>query len=401
MILGFICILFFSTNVFAELSTTVKEDNSGLHLGRFYLSPSLRLSAGVNSNPLFSNVAAETDEVFYINPGINLTANRQHLFFQTGYNFNHIQFLENDIQNSDNHHANIDILYRSNRWNFEVRDQYSLTSDPADDEILERLDRIDNEASGIVNYMSPSKDLETQLKYTNRLLEFDGALQSLNNFQNLVMLQSIINISSFFHFLPKTTFNTSAEYAFIDFPNSLVGERSEGTSLRLNVGLNGRVTSKFSTLLEAGYSHFDFDVGPGNDGFTGRVELNYNWRRLNLLLGYSRGAEKSYFTNFYDINSFNIQASWRSPTQRWEVSEKVSLDYLDYSGPSIVAVNTTRNDQIVRNAFKLVYKLRPKLHLFGEYNFSQRSSNAFNSLTNSSTADFEQHIGIVGIFVYY
>lgn len=374
---------------------------TGMHLGRLQITPSLRLTGGINSNPLFSDLNPESDFVFTVNPGIQLGTNRPRWNIGAGYNFNHIQYLETDVQDSDNHHADLNLLYRSYRWSAEASDKFDITNDAANSELLTQVGRTENRARFTLSYFAPSKDTEFRIGYSNHLTVFGEDLQGLNAFENLVMVTSLINVSSLIHFLPKTVFSFSAEYSMIDFPNTTVTQRTEGRGYNLIAGLNGKVTSKFSTLLEVAYNHLEFDVGPGTDNIAANLQFEYRWQRMNAKLGFLRGSQESFFTNYYDITSGLFELGWRSPNERWTLNNRVSYDVLDYSGPNVLFNGVNRSDELWRDQFKISFKLRKHTELFSEYTFIQRDSNAVDPITGSNSADFDQHIGLLGIFIYY
>jgi len=135
----------------------------GIMLGRFRLLPSLRFAGGYNSNVLYSNNNATGDTTWRITPEIRLKTNQVHWELDTGYHYSRQQYLETDIQNVDEHAADATFLLKSRRWSLKLEDLFLITKDPADAEILERIDRRQNRASAVYSIFSPGKDLEVML----------------------------------------------------------------------------------------------------------------------------------------------------------------------------------------------------------------------------------------------
>src|SRR5580765_993771 len=167
------------------------QKETGIRLGRAKLHGVLGISNAYDSNVFFTDTDPSSDYVMKVVPGADLVLNTSRFYLQTGYRFTFRNNLENDVQDNQEHRANLDTSYRLSRaFIVSLRDHYEKTSDPAGIDLLERIGRWTNNMETGVKYITPGEDLEVGIYYTNTYQQYDSNPNLLNYLNNKVSVIS-------------------------------------------------------------------------------------------------------------------------------------------------------------------------------------------------------------------
>ncbi|MCB0308090.1 MAG: outer membrane beta-barrel protein [Bdellovibrionales bacterium] len=378
---------------------------TGFRLGKWRLHAALSYLNGYDSNVLFDNQSPEKDLFIEVTPGADLIFQGVRTNFLAGYRFKRLDYLEQSVQDYNAHNAFFRGGYRFFRgFSLGVEEFYERSSDPADDEIPERVGRTMNRASIEVVHQTPAKDLETKLKYANIYQKFDAALASLSYYNNKVFVTSRLNLLSRFRFLPKSTLIFNGEYGFTDFNNNYgpgQPQNYDSQGWSAVVGLSSQITRKINLLGQVGGSMLYFDQGPGTAAVIGLGSFSYTpSQKFSLIASYQRKVEESSFTNYFSQHAFELQVKSQL-TRRLHATAHSKFSFIDFSGPNVVPIGVERSDSLYQAGISVIYLLRPWVKPKVIYNYSFRDSNSTNFLLNSQSADFSKHIVALGIDLYY
>lgn len=384
-------------------ATFFRHRQTGFRFGKWSLHPALNFMLGYDSNVLFLNVNPQSD-LYYeaaVGPDIVLEGVKTKLIL--GYRFKRVDFFELNVQDYNAHNVFFNGAYAfSRRFSIQLQDTYEQTSDPADEEIPERIERTSNNASVELLHQTPGNDLQTGLKYSNIYQKYDTELAGLSFYSNKVFVTSKINISSKFRFLPKSVLILGAEYGTTDFNDTGASpENSDSQGWSLTTGLNSQFSRKIDLLLQFGVAALYFDQGPDTTSAIWSLNAGYRFSpRTNVTLGYQRKLERSQFTNYFNEDAINFQFRVK-PTEKLDIGIEQKASFIAFSGPNVVPSGEEREDEIYQTSFKITYELKPWLKPKASYNYILRNSNSTSFFVNSQPADFDKHVVNAGVDLYY
>ena len=124
------------------------QRQTGIRMGKWMLHPNLSFYETYDTNLLFSDVAPRDDFGFVLTPGVDLILRSVRTEFLLGYRFKWVDQRTLNVQDYKAHSAFTRLSYQfSRRFAFRAAESFEKTSDPADIEIPERIERLTNEAS--------------------------------------------------------------------------------------------------------------------------------------------------------------------------------------------------------------------------------------------------------------
>lgn len=379
------------------------QRQTGIRMGKWMLHPNLSFYETYDTNLLFSDVAPRDDFGFVLTPGVDLILRSVRTEFLLGYRFKWVDQRTLNVQDYKAHSAFTRLSYQfSRRFAFRAAESFEKTSDPADIEIPERIERLTNEASAEVVHRTPAEDLETALRYTHMYQRYDFSGAEVASLSSNVAVTSRVNLASRFRFLPKSTLLLNGEYGVTDFGGQgTAGFLSDSQGTSISAGLSSQFSRKIGASMQGGYSWLFFDSGADTSAFVGSVSANYHpGERFTIEAGYRKRLEQSSFTNYYEERTVNLDATARI-ARKVDAGVRSKYSFVDFSGPSLLVDNERRKDKLFQTDVTLDYRfkewIRPRL----QYTFSVRDSNASNPLFNSQSADFSRHRISLGVEVYY
>ena len=376
----------------------VNTNTKGFKLGPTRLSPNLRLSSGLDTNPTFVSEGSSLEQIIIISPGASLSAKGNRFSVDLGYNFFYQKYLQNSITEKTDQHLRLESEYRSYRWNAKFKNDFSMTDDTVTLDLQNRVPRTDNKAKLEFQYHSPAKDIEVNLGYTNHLRKVSPDSGAIGSLSNLVILTSIVNASSLFRFIPRTAVLTSFYYKNINFLSPPTGTRTVGNGYQFVLGLRGHITAKLEAVLQGGIETLHFDVGPGTLNINAQAKIAYHWRSTDIELGYQRLLRESLFSNYLITDDFGYTIKWRTPRQTISTELAGNFTKVGFSGADAI---TSTSDTILQQKFRTTYHINKYMDVFTEYSFSQRNSTSPIQLTGQESADFTRHTIQLGILLYY
>jgi hypothetical protein len=380
-----------------------KERETGIKLGRGRFHLALGALNTYDSNALYTETDEKPDYVFQLIPGGDLVWNSRRFSLTSGYRFTYRKNQNETIQSSNAHVANLESHYKaSRRISLGVIERFERTSDPADVQLPERLQRYTNEASGEVKYTTPGEDFETAVRYTHTYQKYHGALAALSFYNNKVILTSRINVSSSFRFLPKSVANVRVEYGQTNFRQDISSPltNTDSRGVTGSVGLTSQVTRKLGLSVDVGGSSIFFDTGPNALAVTGGGSVSYHpSAAVSFTGGYHRTVQVATFTNFYSDHRFTFDALWKF-ARRFEYYLKTEYDFLDFSGPTILPNAAERRDFLVQILSGVSFSFTEWCKARVEYGLDLRDSNATDPFGVAS-ASFTKHRANLGIDFYY
>jgi hypothetical protein len=381
-----------------------EEDRAtGLRLGRFRLHGALGLNYTYDTNVLYSDVNPQSDQVLQVIPGADLVWNRPRFNLLTGYRFTLRNNIKQNIQDDQQHRANLDAKYKLSRmFTIGFTDSFERSSDPADAELPERVGKWHNEASTEFKYVTPAEDLDLALKYTNVYQRYDAELNNLSFYNNKVSATSRFNVSSSFRFLPKSVAMASVEYGQTNWSNDPTSASNfDSKGVNISTGLTTSTTRKLSISGRVGWAILQFAGGPDSSSFMGGTDIQYNWNsKTSFTLGYERSTQVSTFTNYYKEHRLTGQWKWKF-ARRFDMGAKTRLAFLDFSAPNTNLDGTTRSDTLFQAMYNISYAFLEWGTLRLSYQYDRRDSNTTSPIFGVNSADFEKHQGNVGVDFYY
>jgi hypothetical protein len=357
-----------------------------------------------DSNALYATSGPKGDYVLQVIPGGDYVWNSQRFHFTLGYRLTYRNNLDESVQDGIAQAATFEGRYRlSRRISIGATERFERTSDPADIQIPDRLDRWTNEATGEVRYTTPGEDFDTTIRYTNAYQKYEGELAALSFFNNKVSMTSRVNISSRFRFLPKSVASATVEYGQTNFRDDplAVTENNDSKGVGGKIGLTSQVTRKISLSADVGASSLFFDAGPDALGVTGGVSTSFRPNlKMSFLLGYQRAVQIATFTNYYNDHRFLFDSFWKF-ARKMQYNLKAAFDFVDFSGPNTIAPGEDRNDFVVQVLSGISYSVTEWCKARVEYQLDYRDSNAVNPMVGNAGAGFTKHRGNLGIDFYY
>lgn len=384
-----------------------RQATPGVRVGLGQVHPALGVYGSFDSNALYESLSPNKDFVFEVVPGFDYIQDRRKLDLRLGYRFKLREHVKNKSQNNQAHTVDFVSSYDfSRRFSFALKDRFEKSSDPASSFVLERLNRIENQAKAELTYKAPGDNLSSMLGVSHTYLEYDAnaALLSFFNGQASQSTQFEIGLNSKFRFLPKSTLSAQLQYGLRDFKKDSLPAPptvSDSTNYGATLGLNTLVTRRYGFNLSGGINRISFDQGPSTLSWVGMFGLEYTpSARMSLNATYAHELQSSVFSNFYEGDRINFKANMRLKRKlRGMIGQE--FGFYDYSGPNTVSSGVNRSDFVFQSVARLTYDFKPWVSTHVEYQFSYRDSNASDSTSVLRVPDFLRHLAMLGIEFYY
>ena len=245
-----------------------------------------------------------------------------------------------------------------------LQDRFNYIERPAYEGTVFGFERVDNRLGTAVDFAPGRRNgggpLGLKLGYELRSIFFlndgDGLL-----IQNRSEKQAhTLSLETRWRFLPKNFLTFELAYTSNDYNDfGSTGEDDpandnielasrDSTPLRVQLGLTGLITPRFSVFLKGGYANTYNKNGESFIGFIGLFQLSYTFIPLfDINIGYQRDGQDSGFSNFYVLNRYFTKLNYR-PSDRLSISGNVSYDIYNYNASNAID-SADREDPVLRS----------------------------------------------------
>jgi len=365
----------------------------------------LGLSNTYDSNALYSDQGAESDDVFKVIPGTDVSVAWKRLSVFSGYRYTFRKNIRENVQSSNEQRAHFESNFRLSRTLlFTARDHIESASDPANIDLLERTNRFSNDAEAGFKYVTPGEDLELGIFYTHLYQKYDSTALTVGLLNHRVSITSRLNISSQFRFLPKSILFFNGDYGKTDIRDVTISGPPVGDSQggSFSLGITSLLTRKVSFTFRGGTTLLFFDQGPDAKTIIGSVDTQYQpSSRTTFVLGYERSTQIRAFTNFEKSNRLRFDTQWQFG-RKFKLVNNFRFSWLTFSDSTVTLGGLIRKDRVLQDVLSLGCDLNRWVNARLEYQIDRRASNAVTEVTHQvNDADFLKHqIGLVVEFYY-
>lgn len=333
------------------LKFMVSEDVS--YDDNIYMTDSNTKDSFVSSTQVGANYAANVP-----GSGLELTATGL-----VGYNAYTEDSSKNNFWN-----ALADVALKNDQ--FELGDTFLYTSDPANSELTERAERMNN--TGYISFKTSTEKMFGFGLFANDSYDryFQSEFQSLN--RNRVNLGAKL----FYNVSPQTSFFAEYMYSDIAYDTAKV-KNSTGNSVGL--GVEGDLTATLNGTAKVTYDMRDYDhdmagVNNYNDLFGYYVALEWQPTDRNTIrLSGKRSMEESFYGNnrYYADTLVSLYGSQKI-YDKWTASLTLGWENMDYAHEWN---GTKRSDDLYTIRPALDYQFKDWLSAGVWYQFRTRQSN--------------------------
>lgn len=246
-----------------------------------------------------------------------------------------------------------------------LSDQLSYIERPAYENTLYGFERLTNRARALAIFAPGSSGLDGPLSITAGyelfLVTFLNDKQSLQIQGRSEKVANALILETKWRFLPKNYLIFDLKFGSNDYNNFQPEEGQspdaeslsrDSTPLRVQAGLSGLLSPRFSIFLKAGYANTYHKTGDSYSGFIALTELTYQWQPIfNLSVGYQRDAQDSGFSNFYTLNRLFLKGKLNI-SQDISLGGDLSYDEYTYSASNSVG-DVERVDPVTRAQLQL------------------------------------------------
>ncbi len=357
-----------------------------LKVGLVEINPKLALTGGVDDNVFLNYEDEKADEFGIITPGINFTLEKEDHYFNLGYTVDIIRYEEYDSQDSENHS-----LFGNFDFNFpgvfiKLNEIYQDTSDYATSELVDRVDRKQNNGNASIGAMF-SDNFALQLDYLSEYHKYKPTeYRDLNRF-----IQEF-GPGLYITLLPKTSAILEYHYGVVSYFDARDDDTLDDSSSKFHQVMGGvqwDITGKSTGTLKAGYQWKNYNDNSNLDGskkndkdtwvVSGEMEVNFT-PKTSASIQLKRGiVESSFADNDYYVENMGSVRLTQKLLGR--VSIKLGADYYYNSyGHRTVDIETgdreKRRDNILSGNIGLVYKIQEWLTVGADYKNQTRDSNS-------------------------
>lgn len=255
-----------------------------------------------------------------------------------------------------------------------LNDRFNYIERPAFEGTTFGFERVDNILGTAVDF-SPGRrngggPLGLKLGYELRSIFFlnegDGLLIQQRSEKNA----HTFSLASRWRFLPKNFLTFDVSYTSNNYNDLAGGEGDEdpellsrdSTPLRMELGLSGLITTRFSVYLKGGYSNTYNRNGSSYEGFIGLFQFSYIYTPVTeVSIGYQRDGQDSGFSNFYTLDRIYAKSSFNL-SNRLTLNANISYDIYEYNAANAID-NASRTDPVIRSQVALLTKLTGQFSL--------------------------------------
>ncbi len=345
------------------LLTTTAGAAPGDHIraGDFVITPDLDLGFEYRSNAFRADTNPQSTGAFRVAPGLSITAETPQVVFglNAEYGLRKFLFLTNpdgalssdeisrqitrlDRFNEFDVGANIHAL-RDRQVSFKLSDNILLRNNPndsvpdADDPYATQLR---NSLRGTVPIRpGPALTIEPSGFWNYATFFVPSSLDQREAFNTRNSYGPQLDVA--YNFLPRTAFVFQGQFVWNSWVdnNPTIGSLSFPTpnsrQLRLQVGIQGRITERLRIITRAGYGYAWYDAGanlPALDGLLLALQGDYDvTEQHKVSLGYRKNFVDSFFTNSAGHNT--IYARWQGAYGKRVTSRlEYALRFENYTG---------------------------------------------------------------------
>jgi len=252
-----------------------------------------------------------------------------------------------------------------NPLKLKLSDQVSYVERPAYENTIFGFERLTNRARALAIFAPGGAGLDGPLSITAGyelfLVTFLNDKQSLQIQGRSEKIAHSLILETKWRFLPKNYLIFNLNFGSNDYNNFQPEEGQsadaeslsrDSTPLRVQLGLSGLLSPRFSVFLKAGYANTYNKNGESFSGFIALTELTYQWEPLfNVSVGYQRDGQDSGFSNFYTLNRLFLKGNLHL-TERITLGGDLSYDEYTYSASNAVG-DLERVDPVTRAQVRL------------------------------------------------
>lgn len=256
--------------------------------------------------------------------------------------------------------------------NMKFGDRFLLTSDPANSELTDRAQRINNNA--YVSYRTSSeKKLSVGVKVNDELNKYTGA-----KFQNLDRNRLNLGAGVYYNFSEKTSLLAEYTYTILSYQKNQSNNSNGGM---LALGVEGQIAPKVSGEAKVTYNYrnYDHEVN-GYDDYANLIgyNLSLTWepttKNLIRLSGTRDFEETIYPNNRYFISTgIKLYASQKI-MDKFTAALTLGYENLSYTKENNAGVK--RSDDVFTLRPEVNYQFKEWLSAGVWYQYRRRASNS-------------------------
>jgi hypothetical protein len=381
------------------------HEGKKIRFGNFNILPTLLIKNTVDDNALYSDKGPQTDDILDIQPGINILGHGTKMDLMLGYNLGVHENIRFNVQDFISHKFSGEFYSKplGRRIFMRLADYLVKTSEPADIEILDKMNILDNEAAGEIGYVAPGEDLQVSFGYVNNYKTYTDIWNGSNFYGNGFEFKSRFNLSSRYRFLPKTqaTFDFNYTRAKQTFGQDVYGGDVLSNGYRIVVGITGTFTRKLSLMANAGYSKIDFNIDSDSSDFVTELGLTYSLtKRFIARAGFARAVSYSIYSPYSKTYNYNVGLNYAF-YRKLKVDLKLDLSDISFSGPVDNGAGLRRGDFDTRLEVTITYGFSNWISVIAGYKLQNRASNMIGPVQGTGSADFLRNTYLVGVGFNY
>lgn len=254
---------------------------------------------------------------------------------------------------------------------FKVGDRFFLTSDPANSELTERAQRINNNVYASYR-TSAYKKLSLGIKVNDELNKYTGS-----KFQNLDRNRLNMGVGVYYNVSEKTSLLAEYTYSILSYQKDQRNNSNGGT---VALGVEGQIAPKITGEAKATYNYrnYDHEVNGYDDYadlFGYALSLTWEPTSTNLIrLTGSREFEETIYTNnrYFISTGIKLFVSQKI-MDKFTAGLTVGYENLSYTKE---AFGVKRSDDVVTLRPELNYQFKEWLSAGVWYQYRRRASNA-------------------------
>jgi hypothetical protein len=241
-----------------------------------------------------------------------------------------------------------------------IAERFNYVERPAYESTVYGFERVDNRLSTAVDFApgrrSGGGPLGIQLGYELRNISFLNDGEGLPIQGRSEKQSHTVSLDSRWRFLPKNFLTLDFSYTsndYNDFEREMEEEESaedvsrDSNPLRVELGLTGLITKRFSVFLKGGYGNTFNKNGSSFEGFIGLFQLSYIYTPVTeISIGYQRDGQDSGFSNFYTLDRLYVKGALRI-SNKMSITSNLSYDLYQYD-PANAVDNAERVDPVLR-----------------------------------------------------
>ncbi|MFW6134745.1 MAG: hypothetical protein ACOC5R_04140, partial [Elusimicrobiota bacterium] len=256
--------------------------------------PKLRINETFDDNIYLEKENIISSYILDLNPSCKVYFRNRENILSIYWGGNYIFYSEDPDTNNDqqNHLKILGVAKFGRGLSFSIYDKYYDTSDPAQSELTERADRIENISNGRITYeISPKTSIDASFNFV--IHEYDS--EDYENFnRHIISRHGIFKYRAF----PKTSLLLRYTNGNIAYDTAADKDLIYN---QIETGITGELTQKINTVLRGGYQLRDYKTEAMEDFEAPVVTLDLNYQastktKLNLQGGYAI-KESIYKTN--------------------------------------------------------------------------------------------------------